>query len=318
VFFVFVKYVKIFFMNIVNLQRIFKYAFINFYRNKFITLASVLIIVITLSAITSLIFVNVLFHEIKTQIENKVDINIYFSSNVSVDQVIDFKKELETLPEVGNIEYISKQENLKIFKSRHKNDYDILKALELLDENPLRPILNIKAKQIGQYGSIAKFVQDFQDETDEILIDKVNYNENKQVIERLNQIILVLEKFGTLMSFILLLISILIVFNTIRLAIYISKNEISIMRLVGASDSFIRAPFMLCAVLYAIVASVITCGIFFPITYVSKQMILDVTNINIFKYYLANFWQIFFIILIAGILITVISNFFAVRKYLNE
>jgi len=150
------------------------------------------------------------------------------------------------------------------------------------------------------------------------IIDKVNYYQNKLVIDRLNAIISGAQKLGFLITLILIIITIIITFNTIRLTIFIAKEEIGVMRLVGASKMRVRGPFMVEGVIYGIIATVITLILFWPATAWLGRNMTDFLGLNVYDYYVSNFFQIFAIILLSGILFGVISSFLAVRKYLNK
>ena len=121
------------------------------------------------------------------------------------------------------------------------------------------------------------------------------------------------------MTITLIIISILITFNTIRLAIYISKDEIGVMRLVGAGNMYIRGPFVIAGIFYGIVAALITTGLFYPITLSIKRHTEDIYGgIDLFRYYISNFNQIFMIILVSGVALGAVSSYLAVRRYLKD
>ena len=275
---------------------------------------------ITLAVITSLIFLQaVLFYSL-SEIENKVDVTVYFSVGTSEDKILVLKSSIDQLPEVASSVYVSSDEALVRFRERHKDDYLTLQALDELDENPLRASLNIKAREISQYASIARFLEgdNALSQNNVSIIDKINYHQNKVIIDRLNSLIDGARNLGFIITLILIIISVAIVFNTIRLAIYISREEIKVMRLVGASNAYIRGPFMVEGVIYGLIASVITMIAFYPITLWLGNTMTDFFSINMFSYYMANFFQIFIIILLSGVLLGALSSFLAVRKYLAK
>ena len=115
----------------------------------------------------------------------------------------------------------------------------------------------------------------------------------------------------------MIIISIIITFNTIRLAIYISRDEISVMKLVGASNTYIRGPFVVEGMMYGLVAAIITLIIFYPFTYKLAPFTEQVFSINLLSYYLSNFGQIFLVITTFGISLGVVASYLAVRKYLK-
>jgi cell division transport system permease protein len=147
----------------------------------------------------------------------------------------------------------------------------------------------------------------------------VDYSQNKLVIDKLDSIIVNGQKLGFLVTLLLVIISIIVTFNTLRLGIFISKEEIGVMGLVGASRMHIRGPFMIEGVIYGVLATLITMLLFWPASFwLGRNMTTFFGGINMYNYYLASFFQIFAILLVSGILLGVISSFLAVRKYLNK
>jgi cell division transport system permease protein len=223
-------------------------------------------------------------------------VTVYFTTNANEDKILELKASLEKMPEVRAVTYISSDEALKAFRARHENDYLTIQALDELKDNPLGASLNIKAQETSQYEAISKYLEnnsDIQSEGSKI-IDKINYNQNKVVIERLNDIIQTGERLGVFLAIILILIAIVVTFNTIRLTIHYSKEEINIMRLVGATKSYIRGPFAVEGVLYGLFGALIAIIIFFPITYWLGKQMSGFLGINLFTYYLSHFFTIFF------------------------
>ncbi len=304
----------------VSLKRIIKNGFLNFKRSGLVSWAAVLVVTITLTVITLIILLQAVLHFSLNQIKDKVDVTIYFTTEAPEEKIMSLKSSLEKLPEVAEISYTSREEALEIFKERHANDYPTIQALEEIGENPLGAYLNIRAKEVSQYESIANFMK-----SDSVLvpgeisiIDKVNYYQNKLIIERLNNIISGAQKLGFLITLILVIISIIITLNTIRLTIYISREEIGVMRLVGASKMHVRGPFMVEGVIYGFVATIITMVLFLPITAWLGRYMTDFLGIDMYEYYLSSFLQIFIIILLSGMILGIISSFLAIRKYLNK
>lgn len=303
-----------------NTKRIFKSGLINFWRNGIVSLSSVLVMVVALSMIGSTILLSAFLHSTLKQIQDKIDINVYFHTNADEGDVLKFKQSLESLPEVLAVSYVSKDQALQEFKKRHENDELTLQALNELNDNPLRPVLNVKAKEPSQYENIAKFL-DAQSPLSAgtgAVVEKVNYNDNKAVIDKLTAIITGVQKIGLLATIVLIIISVLITFNTIRLAIYTAREEIGVMRLVGASNRYIRGPFIIEGVLYGVASAIITVSIFYPLTlWIKNNTASFYGGIDLFQYYVANFWQILSIILVSGVVLGAIASFFAVRRYLN-
>jgi cell division transport system permease protein len=307
-------------MTIITFKRIIKAGLLNFKRGGIVSWAAVLVVTITLSVITLIILLQAVLHVSLDHIKDKVDVTIYFTTQANEDKIMALKSSLEKLPEVAQVTYTSASEALKIFRDRHSSDYPTIQALDEIKDNPLGGYLNVKAKEIGQYASIANFMK-----SDNALVlgsasivDKVNYYQNKGIIDSLNGIISNSQKLGFLITLILAIISIIITFNTIRLTIFISKEEIGVMRLVGASKMHVRGPFMIEGAIYGIVATLITLILFWPATAWLGRNMTDFLAINMYDYYISNFLQIFAILLLSGIILGIISSFLAVRKYLNK
>ena len=304
----------------VSFKRIVKSGFTSFWRNTFISASSVLVMFITLSVIASTIFINAILNTTLEEIKNKVDINVYFLKETAEDDIMAIKKSIESLPEVKSIIYVSRENALADFKEKHQNDEFTLQALDELGENPLGASLNIRAKEPSQYAGIAEFLKSTNalSKDGSIIIDKVNYYQNKTAIDSLTNLINSLNKIGLSLTVFLVLVSILITLNTIRIVIFMSKDEISVMRLVGASNMYIRGPFVVSGALYGFISGVVTLILFYPITYwLGKGTAEIFVGLNLFDYYISNFGQIFLVVIFSGVTIGAFSSFLAVRKHLR-
>ena len=248
-----------------------------------------------------------------------MDINVYLTRTANENDILALKKDLEHLTEVATVNYLSRDEALANFKKPHQNDQFTLQALDELGENPLGATLNIKAKDPSQYQSIAQFLGSRSALSDgTAIIDKVNYFQNKEAIDRLINIIDSSNRLGFILTVLLVIISVLITFNTLRLVIYMSRDEISVMRLVGASRNYIRGPFFVAGAIYGFISALITLIIFYPITlWLGRTTENFFVGLNVFHYYTANFGQIFLSIIVSGISIGAVSSYLAVRKYLK-
>ncbi|PJE74190.1 MAG: hypothetical protein COV01_01695 [Candidatus Taylorbacteria bacterium CG10_big_fil_rev_8_21_14_0_10_41_48] len=300
-----------------NTKRILKAGFVGFWRNGSVSLSSVLIMTVTLFALGGLIFAGAILRSSLQQIQDKVDVNVYFVPTASEGDITALKSKLESLPEVAVVEYISRDQALENFKVRHVNDEITLQALDELGDNPLGALLNIRAKQTSQYEGIAKFLDSESGESGSF-IDKVNYYQNKAAIDTLSRIIAGGTTVGFGVTLMLVLISIIIAFNTIRLAIYISREEISVMRLVGANNKYIRGPFVVAGVMYGVVSACITIILFYPATYwVSSITRTFFSGFDMWSYYVSHFGLIFVVIVGTGAVLGAIGSMLAVRRYLK-
>lgn len=307
-------------MFLTDTKRIIRSGYRSFVRSGFTSIASVLIMTITLFVIISLIFVQTTLHTELNDIREKVDVTVYFVPDAPVSDIDTVKAALVKIPEVKEVTYTSAEEALASFREKHASDYLTLQALDELSDNPLGATLNVKAKDPSQYESISKFF-----ESDNALsqgsrgsIDKVDYHQNKVVIDRLSSVINGAERLGFAVSLVLIIISIIITFSTVRLIIYMSREEINVMRLVGAGSKYIRGPFIVSGILVGIISSLVTVIILIPITIWLGNQMTDFIGINLFTYFKSNFFQLFIIMLGSGIILGSISSAFAIARYLRK
>jgi cell division transport system permease protein len=305
---------------IIHAKRIIRSGWHSFVRSGFTSMASILIMTITIFVITSLIFVQAALNSSLNDIKEKVDVTIYFIPGAEEPSIKKIEESLTKLPEIKNITYTSASEALSNFKDKHSNDYLTLQALDELSDNPLGASLNIKANDPSQYESISKYFENDNALSKGALtiIDKIDYQNNKVIIDRLTSIIKGAKSLGFAVSLVLIIISIIITFNTIRLIIYMSKDEISVMKLVGAGSRYVQGPFIVSGVLVGISASVLSILIFIPISIWLGNNMTDFIGINLYQYYKTNFLQLFIIMLGSGVLLGSISSFFAINRYLRR
>jgi cell division transport system permease protein len=304
----------------IDIKRVIRTGYRNFMRSGFTTLASVLIMTVTLVVVIGLLFVQTALQSSLNGIKDQVDVTIYFTPGIAEGDIKNVQTSLEKLPEVASIVYISQNDALARFREKHIKDYLTLQALDELNENPLGASLNVKAKDPSQYETISKYFEQDNALSKQALtiIDKIDYHQNKIVIDKLTSIINGAKRLGFALSLILIIISIIITFNTIRLIIYMSREEINVMKLVGAGNKYIRGPFIVSGALVGISASIITILLYWPISLWLGSQMTEFLGINLFDYYKSNFIQLFLIMLVSGIIIGGISSIFAIRRYLNK
>ncbi len=307
-------------MILTKLKRTMKSGAISFWRNGSVSLASVLILTVTLTVITMVLFSGVVLSSTLETIKNKVDIDIYFVKGASEDNILAFANDVKKNADILDVKYTSRDQAYQNFKERHKDEEATIQALTEIGDNPLPASINVKAKDPNKYESIVTFLKDKHTAMgNDTIIDKINYTEkNQQAIGSLNRIINASNKLGILIAVFFAIVSILITFNTIRLAIYIFREEVSVMRLVGASETYIRAPFVTVGILYGLVSAIVTTIILLPITHYAGNWTEKLgTGINLFDYFRSNMLMITISLVVAGSLLGAISSFLAIKKYLK-
>jgi len=297
------------------LVRIIKYGFQSFIRNGLLSSATIAVMTLTLLLCAGLIIFGSAGKTVLSNLQSKIDISVYFKNNVSENQILAIKKNLEKLDEVDSIDYISQDDALAIFKERHNDDKIILQSLEELGYNPLNASLNIKAKNPKSYEGIANYLEK---EVSPEFIDKINYSQNHLIIERLTKIIDTVRNAGLILALVLSLIAFLVTFNTIRLAIYSNRESIGIMRLVGANSSLIRGPYIVQGFIISLASTILSMIVLVPIVYgVARYVNNFMPEFNIVHFYWSNFFYLFSIQFLVGLVLGIISSIIAIRKYLR-
>ncbi|RJQ37295.1 ABC transporter permease [Candidatus Parcubacteria bacterium] len=300
-----------------TLKRILVAAWRSFRRNGWLSTATILVMMLTLFVIGGLLLMSVVTNAVLTELERKIDIAVEFEQGTNENSILAAKREIETLADVEEVTYISADEALANFRERHQNDPDILASLEELgDENPLPATLNIKAKNARNFSGIAEFLQ--SKNYPGVCDTCINYFENQKVIDRLSEIVRSVRAFGAGTALLLAFIAVLVAFTTIRLAIYTAREEINIMKLVGATNWYIRGPFMVEGMLYGSIAALATAVLFFPIAwFASGKITALMPEVNLAEYFQTHFFEFTAILLALGIILGIVSSMIAVRRYLR-
>ena len=302
----------------VTTKRVARYGLIGFIRNGFVSLAAIVIMAITLFVVAGLLVAGDALQSTLQQLTSKVDVNVYFATGASEEQILSVKKSLEALPEVASVTYTSREQALAEFRDRHKNDQLTIQALDQLSDNPLGGSLAIQAKNTSQYENIAKFLEAQQSSQDGSAISKVNFYQNKTAIDRLTSIIETSRTIGLVTAAFLFAASLLITFNTIRLAIYTARDEIGVMNLVGAGRWYVRGPFMIAGVLYGVVAGLVVLVVLYPVAaWMGPPSERFFSSFNVFDYFTSQFPLIFLVVMSLGVVLGALSSFLAVRRYLR-
>mgnify|MGYP001582865781 CR=1 FL=1 len=305
-----------------GIKRVSRYGMVGFFRNGFVSLSAILIMTITLFVIASLVVGGAALQSTLKGLTEKVDINVYFLAEATEEQILDLKKSIETLPEVATVQYVSRGDVLTRFQDRHKNNSLMLQGIDELGQNPFGASLAIQAKETSQYESIAKFLDSTPAagaEGSARIIEDVNFGKNRETIDRLTNIIATLRKLSMAIAIFFGIASILIAFNTIRLVIYTSKDEIGVMRLVGAERWYVRGPFMITGVLYGLTAGTLVLLVLYPLSYwLAADSEKFLIYFNTLTYFTSHFAYIFLVVMGTGVLLGAISSFLAVRRYLTH
>ncbi len=299
-----------------NFIRILKFAFTDFLRNKGISLAAIFVLVVTVMLATCLLFFWGASDYLLLQIQNKIDITAYFKEEIQEQDIILVKDKISKSSFVKEVEYISKDQALEDFKRKYGENEVLAKALFEVGGNPFLPSLNIKTD--GNPEQFKEVSDILAGENFAELIEKVDFSEKKDIINTVFSIRSSITKTGLVLGFVLIVIAIMVVFNTIKLTVSSLKEEISTMKIVGATNWFIRGPFIIQGAIYGFIAFVI-CFIIsmMGFHFLSDKIYTILPGFNSFKYFISNIWIFILVQIIFGVGVGVISSFFAVRRHLK-
>jgi len=300
-----------------NFKRALSFAFTDFYRNRGTSIAVIFILIITTVIITGLFEVVGISNFLIKILQEKIDITAYFKEDTSEEDIISIKNEiLKNSPDIKSIQYISKEDALKQFNEKHQGNDVFARALLEVGGNPFLPSLNIiTSGNASQYEQISHVLESEQFSN---FIEKVDFSEKKDTIEKVFSITSNITKFGIILGVLLVLITISVVFNTIKLVIDNSKDEITTMRIVGASNWFLRAPFILEGAIFGAIAFLISFLVSFLFSFaLSGGIYVILPGFDLFNYFISNLWLIIPIQLLCSVGLGAGSSYFVVKRYLE-
>ncbi len=298
-----------------KLRRVAWSGFLNFCRSPIVSLASVITLTVTLFVIGGLVLSNAFFRTAITEIQNKVDISVSFQQAASEARVLQLKDSLELLPAVREVIYSSPEEELADFRTRNADNQ---LELELLDElgNPFGARLNIRAVDPSHYESITKFLDSEDVATGGALLDKISFK--RDIVDRLVYLVNTAKRVGFVIALTLVFLSLVVTFNTVSLAIYISREEISLMKLVGASANYIRGPFVVEGIIAGLISTLLSLLALYPATLWLRNLTSNVYGgLDLASYFSANFAGLLGLLLGSGIVLGVLSSYMATRRHLK-
>jgi cell division transport system permease protein len=296
------------------LFRILKLSFQDIGRNIWLSIVTITILILALFSINSLFTVQMISQNAIEAVKSKVDINLYLENNANEEEILELKSQLEKMPEVKEVRYVSQQEALSSFREQNEKNPEIIQALRELGKNPLSPSLIILPKSADNTDTLITNLKAYQSD----IIESRDFNDNTVILEKINNITDSVNQVGMIIIAIFILTSLLVVYNSIRVAIYTHRREINIMRLVGASTNFIYMPFIASALIYSLVSVIVIIAIFYPFLTI-LQPYLEVFfmgyNVDILSYFITNFWSIFGIEFLIVAVINILASLIAVKRY---
>ncbi len=299
-----------------KLKRLIQAGFSNFVRNGWLSVASITIMVLTLITMSLFLTINVVLNAGIKTIQEKIDISVYFEESAKQNNIIDLQERLADMSEVKAIKYISKEDALERYKEQNKNNPKLLESLKDIG-NPLPASLEIKVYDPSKLDNLTPL---FDSEEFKPVITKVSYKENKTIIDKLFQATEFTKQIGFAATAIFTLAALIIIFNTVKMAIFARKEEIDIMKLVGATPSFIKGPFLIEGAIYGIISTIISIVALAAVLYFLAPTLVQYfggVGDDLSGFVRNNGLFLVLAQLSMGILIGVVSSWLAVRKYVK-
>ncbi|MFA6306282.1 MAG: ABC transporter permease [Patescibacteria group bacterium] len=301
-------------MFLLSFLRVIKFSFQDIARNIWLSIITVIIITLALFSVNLLLAVKILTSATVGAVKEKVDISLYLKSDAAENIILALRSQIENLDSVKEVNYVNKQSAIESFREKHKNDPEILQALLELGKNPLSPSLIIKPKNINNYDEL---IVDLN-KIDNDIIESRNFDDHKAILAKINNIAEKASEAGLFISSLFILITILVVYNAVRVAIFTHKREIGIMKLVGASTWFIRAPYLISGMIYAMLGVIMIIIIIYPFLSLTRpylETFFSGFEVNLLDYFNNNFLLIFGLEFLAASLVNVLASLVAVGKY---
>ncbi|KKW33192.1 MAG: Efflux ABC transporter, permease protein [Candidatus Uhrbacteria bacterium GW2011_GWA2_53_10] len=297
--------------------RVLKFAGQNIWRNFWLSLITVSMLVLTLFSINLLLILNLVTDRATEFIEQRIEVSVYFKAGTPQARATGAAGYLRGLSQVRDVEVVTPEEALQRFRVRHATDEAILRSLEEIGRNPFGPALIVRARTAADFSFVLDALDNPQFKNDIREKDFTNY---EQIIQRIRQTTDRVRWFGLGISLIFLVIATMIIFNTVRIGIFIHREEIGIMKLVGATDWFVRMPFILEAIIYSLAATAIVAAVILPAIAGLEPKInafFDGASVGIVEYFRKEGLLLFTIQFLALALLNIVSTRMAMRKYLR-
>lgn len=305
-------------MNFIIFNRLVRSGATNFLRNLGVSLSATSIMVITLFIISTVLVLYNLTDISLNNAKDRVGVSVYLKDEVKPDQISNIQEEIKALPQVKTLVLTSKQQARDRYIERNKNHPERLKALSELDNDtdPFPNSFAITANELGDYEGIVKYLSSDRFKP---YIAEDGIKNNRKIIDRLSSITKVIRQMGIVLTTVFIAVTIMVMFNTIRLAIYNRREEVEIMRLVGATNWYIRGPFIIEGLIYAILATAITSLVMFGLLALASAKIETFLDLQNFGGSLVRglFPDLFLIDLATSIILGIVSSSIAIRRYLR-
>lgn len=288
----------------------------NFSRQLGLNLATTFVMAITIALLTTFFYVDAISKEIFSNLQKQIGITAYFDQSAPSESILAVQDKVKKIPGVQEVEYISREEAFKQFSEKYSQDKAVSKTIEIVGENPFPASFRVKAESLKSYEDVDSFLKgdDMQG-----LVAEVSYPRTEQMIKKIFSVASDVKGIGAALAIFLAIIVFVIVSSTVHLAVHNLREEIGIMKMMGASNWFVKGPYVIQGIICGFVAGLISVGFFGIVSYflAPKVAILVGGSFDLFAFYRSNFMLILFFDVISAVLMGGLFNYAAVRQYLK-
>jgi len=307
--------------RIITLFRIIHTGTVNFIRNVSLAIAAIAVMVVTLTIVLFSLITNATFSNTIGQITSKIDVSVFLKDSVTDAQAQTFATNIRKQPNVSKVIYLNKQQALQTYINENQGNQDLITAASETG-NPIPATIEVFPSNLNDINTIKNYLVEPGNDALQIS-GSPSYNGNKKVaIDNITHATDVLRKIGIITIAVFAVICALIIFNTIQMAIFNRREEITIMRLLGASTGYIRGPFIVESIIYGVLSGIVSVLIinsaFLAASgalQASSLGLLDINYAN--QFFDSHFWELLTLQVAIGIIIGTVSSVIATRRYLK-
>ncbi len=286
-------------------------------RNMSLSAMTVMILILMLLSINTLVVVRVLTDQSIRTVKEQIDVSIYFHPEATENEIQEVRDYVGSFPEVEKEIFYNAEQVLEGFKENYQDNPDILASLNELGDNPLGPTLIVKTREPKDYAKVinALTVPEYEN-----IIEAKTFGDTQKAIDRIHAITTQVERFTYFLTALFAFIAFIIIFNTIRVAIYTQRAEIGIKRLVGATNWFIRGPYLIESFVFSLISVLITFGLLhIALGILDPYIAVIFGERNLLGNYVSShMWTILGLEFLAVFGLTILSSGLAMRRYLRK
>jgi cell division transport system permease protein len=307
--------------KLTTLGRIVHTGIVNFMRNVTLAVAAMAVMVVTLIIVLFSVIANATFENTIAQITDKISVSVYLEDATSEGQARQLVTQLEKQPEIKKVQYLDKQQALQSYVDQNPDNTSFATAAAEAG-NPIPATIQIYPHNLNDIQRIKEFLTT-PDNKKLQTADSPSYNGDRKIaIDNITHATNVLRKIGVVTVIVFAVICALIIFNTIQMAIFNRRDEITIMRLLGASTNYIRGPFVVESIIYGFLSAIISV-LFVNSAFLATNSALQASSLGLLdikyanQYFDTHFWGLLTLQIAIGIVIGAVSSVIATKRYLK-